>query len=138
MSVEIRRYLESDRQQLLGLWENTFDDAGPHNRPVFMLNSKLAIDDNIYIASGSNEILGAIISGYDGHRGWLYSLAVKQSSRRQGIGKQLVEFSVEILRTMGCVKVNLQIREENSEVISFYQSLGFTTEERISMGKRLS
>ena len=135
--MQIKQYLESDRQQLLALWTNTFDDAGPHNQPEFMLNSKLAIDDHIYIASDSNVILGAIIAGYDGHRGWLYSLAVKQSSRRQGIGRQLVEFAVDKLRAIGCAKVNLQVREENSEVISFYQSLGFLTEERISMGRLL-
>jgi len=135
--MKIRQYLESDRQQLLALWANTFGDTGPHNQPEFMLNSKLAIDDNIYIASNSAELIGTIIAGYDGHRGWLYSLAVEQSSRRQGIGRQLVEFAVNKLRAMGCAKVNLQVREENREVISFYRSLGFATEERISMGRLL-
>jgi len=137
MAIEIRHYQERDRQQLIGLWTNIFDDAGPHNNPQYMLNSKLAMDDKIYIASQEDQVIGAIISGYDGHRGWLYSLAVNKNFQRQGIGRQLVEFAVEKLNAAGCAKVNLQVRGDNKEVVVFYRSLGFTIEDRVSMGKML-
>ena len=74
------------------------------------------------------------MAGYDGHRGWLYSVAVSKEHRRRGIGKKLIEEAVDSLSEMGCVKVNLQIRAENYEVKEFYESLGFAVEERISMG----
>ena len=142
MASQLRHYQEHDRAQLIELWANIFNDAGPHNNPEYMLTSKLAIDENIYIALGQDDhqqekITGAIIAGYDGHRGWLYSLAVDKKLQRNGIGKELVEFAVENLRAMGCAKINLQVREENKEVISFYRSLGFEVENRISMGKLL-
>ena len=137
MVIEIRHYQERDRQQLIELWSNIFDDVGPHNNPQYMLNSKLPMDDKIYIASQEDEVIGAIISGYDGHRGWLYSLAVNKNFQRQGIGRQLVEFAVEKLNAAGCAKVNLQVRGDNKEVVVFYRSLGFTIEDRVSMGKML-
>jgi len=77
------------------------------------------------------------MSGYDGHRGWLYTVAVKQEYRRRGIGRQLVDHAVAALSDMGCPKVNLQVRSTNKEVIAFYEAAGFSTEDRVSMGKRL-
>ena len=73
--------------------------------------------------------------GYDGHRGWIYSVAVSPSRRRQGIGSRLVVHAERALTSKGCVKINLQIMEGNESVIEFYSSLGFTVERRISMGK---
>ena len=142
MASQLRQYREQDRAQLIELWTNIFSDADPHNNPEYMLTSKLAVDENIYIAFEQDayhheKVTGAIIAGYDGHRGWLYSLAVDKKFQRNGIGRELVEFAVENLRAMGCAKVNLQVREENKEVISFYHSLGFEVENRISMGKLL-
>lgn len=74
------------------------------------------------------------MAGYDGHRGWLYAVAVATGQRRRGVGKRLIERALESLREIGCIKANLQIRASNSEVRAFYESLGFVVEERISMG----
>ena len=77
------------------------------------------------------------MAGYDGHRGWLYSLAVAPEARRRGLGSQLVVHAQSALAKLGCQKLNLQVRADNGEVAAFYQSLGFDIEERISMGKRI-
>ena len=77
------------------------------------------------------------MAGYDGHRGWLYAVAVDRNVRRVGVGAKLVEHAVRHLQAIGCVKVNLQIRANNSEVVDFYKALGFKVEDRISMGKLL-
>jgi len=75
--------------------------------------------------------------GYDGHRGWLYALAVLKSHRRRNIGTLLVREAEKRLKALGCAKVNLQIRASNSGVAAFYEGLGYSVEERISMGRRL-
>jgi len=74
------------------------------------------------------------MAGYDGHRGWLYSVAVLESEKRRGLGTQLVKYTLSYLKDIGCVKVNLQIRSTNSQVAEFYESLGFAVEDRLSMG----
>ncbi len=78
------------------------------------------------------------MAGYDGHRGWIYSLAVAETQQRRGVGSRLVQHAEQALGDLGCPKVNLQVRSSNSSVVEFYRSLGYDAEERISMGKRLS
>ena len=77
------------------------------------------------------------MSGFDGHRGWVYYVAVHPDDRRRGIGSALMKRVEEALFEIGCPKLNLQIRADNVQVQSFYESLGYLVEERISMGKRL-
>ena len=99
-----------------------------------MIDEKLAVDDMIFVAEDGGIITGACMAGYDGHRGWLYAVAVLPEYRREHIGSQLVEFAMQALKSRGCIKVNLQIRSTNTKVAAFYKSLGFASEERLSMG----
>lgn len=75
--------------------------------------------------------------GYDGHRGWLYTVAVRPDVQRRGIGRALVQRAEESLAALGCPKVNLQVMTSNAAVVGFYERLGYGVEERISMGKSL-
>jgi len=135
--MHIRSYRGADRDGLADLWRSVFSDAPPHNEPVRMIDSKLAVDDLIFIAEDEEQIVGGCMAGYDGHRGWLYALAVRPELRRNGLGARIVQHALEALRGLGCIKVNLQIRSSNHEVEGFYQSLGFSREDRISMGLRI-
>ena len=77
------------------------------------------------------------MAGYDGHRGWIYSMAVHPDHRMQGIGTALLAFAEKKLSSLGCVKINLQIMEGNEDVRRFYQTNGYAVEKRVNMGKRL-
>ena len=132
--MEVRRYRESDRPQLVALWRGAFPDDPPRNEPNRMIDAKLAVDDLIFVAVEEGAIIAAAIAGYDGHRGWLYSVAVDESMRRKRVGSALIRHSVDVLRGLGCIKINLQVRSTNAAVVAFYQSLGFVVEDRISMG----
>ena len=111
-----------------------FPDDPSHNEPSKVIEAKLAIDNLIFIAEHEGLIIGACMAGYDGHRGWLYAVAVCNEQRRSGVGSALVQHAIQALKVMGCIKVNLQIRATNTEVTTFYKSLGFIIEERLSMG----
>ncbi|MCH7881796.1 MAG: GNAT family acetyltransferase [Proteobacteria bacterium] len=132
--MKIRKFEKNDKDALIALWQAVFPDDPPHNEPSQVIESKLAVDDLIFVAEAGGKIVGACMAGYDGHRGWLYALAVSPDKRRKGTGKALVNFAMQALKELGCVKVNLQIRSTNTEVAEFYQSLGFSTEPRLSMG----
>jgi len=132
---KIRKFQESDKATLTALWQAVFPDDPPHNEPSLVIEAKLAVDDLIFIAEEEDgEMIGACMAGYDGHRGWLYAVAVSPDQRRNGTGKALVLFAIKTLKNLGCKKVNLQIRPTNTEVANFYKSLGFSTEDRLSMG----
>ena len=132
--MKIRQFCESDRGDLIKLWHTVFPDDPSHNEPSKVIEAKLAIDNLIFIAELEGSIIGACMAGYDGHRGWLYAVAVFNKQRRSGVGTALVRHTIQTLKIMGCIKVNLQIRATNPEVRAFYESLGFVLEERLSMG----
>ena len=132
--MKIRQFCESDRSDLIKLWHAVFPDDPSHNEPSKVIESKLAIDNLIFIAEHEGLIIGACMAGYDGHRGWLYAVAVCKEQRRSGAGSALVQHAIQALKVMGCIKVNLQIRATNTQVTTFYESLGFGIEERLSMG----
>ena len=134
IAVNIRKFQSRDREMLIGLWRRVFADDPPHNEPSRMLDAKLAVDDLMYIAEDEGGIIGACRVGYDGHRGWLYAVAVSPRHRRSGAGSKLVAHAMQELKKLGCIKVNIQIRSANREVAAFYKSLGFDIEDRLSLG----
>lgn len=136
--MEIRNYESGDRAQVVRLWESVFPDPTGHNEPLGAVERKVSADDGLFfVAADGGATIGTLLAGYDGHRGWLYSLAVAPDRRRRGIATQLVRHAEKALARLGCPKVNLQILAENAEVVAFYESVGFRTEQRISMGKLL-
>jgi len=137
MNITITNYDdESHRSQVIALWQTVFAYDTAHNRPDLVLDKKLAVhDDLLFVALADNTVIGTIMAGYDGHRGWIYSVAVSPSHRRHGIGSQLVAHAERALIAKGAVKINLQVMQGNETVITFYESLGFSVEKRISMGK---
>ena len=132
--MNIRKYQDSDRSVLMELWNTVFPDDPPHNEPSIVIEAKLAVDDLIFVAVHESKIVGACMAGYDGHRGWLYAVAVLKELRRNSTGAALVKYTMQALKEIGCRKVNLQIRSSNIKVAAFYKSLGFVIEERLSMG----
>ena len=133
--MKIRSYSSEDRDQIITFWQNVFSDDSPHNDPNKVIDAKLAIDKLLFVAEDNDLIIGTAMAGYDGHRGWLYLVAVDPQQRRKGIGQQLIKHAMQALKTVGYVKVNLQVRSTNNQVVSFYESIGFVSEDRISMGK---
>jgi len=131
--MNIRKYRQTDRNALIDLWSSVFADDPPHNDPARVIDAKLAIDDLLFVAEDNDRIVGACLAGYDGHRGWLYAVAVASDYRRRGLGAMLVRHALRALQEVGCIKVNLQIRAGNEPVAAFYRSLGFEVEDRISM-----
>jgi len=135
--MDTRAYQPTDREALIALWEKVFPDDPPHNKPAQMIEAKAKVDGLMFVAEDEGRLIGAIMAGYDGHRGWLYEVAVEPEFCRKGVGTKLVKHAVRQLQAIGCVKVNLQVTSTNSQVVDFYTSVGFVVEDRISMGRLL-
>lgn len=134
----IRSYKPSDRPELERLWSAVFADDPPWNAPSLMIENKLRIQPELLLVAALGEgVVGAVMAGFDGVRGWIYHLAVKADLRRRGIATRLVRAAESGLQELGCPKVNIQVRAENSSAVAFYESLGYHIEERVSMGRRL-
>ena len=126
------------RLAVIQLWKTVFNDDMPHNRPDLSIDKKLAVNDHLFfVALADAEVVGTLLAGYDGHRSWLYSVAVDPQQRGKGLGTRLVRPAEKALADLGCVKINLQIHTFNESVQAFYKTLGYTPELIISMGKRI-
>ena len=137
-SIRVESYHERHFEGVDALWREAFPNDPPRNRAASAIPEKLAVQPELLlVAVDGDMVVGTAMAGYDGHRGWLYSIAVRPSHRRRGIGALLVGEAEARLRDLGCGKVNLQVRASNAAVADFYRSLGFEIEERVSMGKRL-
>lgn len=126
------------RNQVIALWKEVFGYEADHNAPGLVIDKKLDFGDGLFFTAVNNQdVIGTVMAGYDGHRGWIYSIAVSPTYRKEGLGSKLLSFAEEKLLEKGCMKINLQIMEGNEAVEAFYLSNGYQTEKRISMGKRL-
>ncbi|WP_345319716.1 GNAT family acetyltransferase [Novipirellula rosea] len=135
----MRRYEPADRDYVISLWDDVFPDSTGHNDAAASIDRKCNVGDGLFFVAEKNAtVVGTIIAGYDGHRGWIYSLAVDPTQRRKGIGSMLVQHVEQTLSELGCPKVNLQVRSQNSSIVTFYHAIGYDTEERISMGKLMA
>jgi ribosomal protein S18 acetylase RimI-like enzyme len=137
--IEVRPYISTDFAGVDHLWLRCFPDDPPHNRAAIAVPAKLAMKDDLLLVAVTNDgqVAGSVIAGWDGHRGWLYAVAVDPDLQKRGIGRALIEAALARLADLDCGKVNLQIREGNEAVIAFYAALGFSVEPRTSMGIRL-
>ena len=138
MQIEIRKYSGGDEPAVIALWTEILFNGAPHNDPATSLRKKLETDPELlFVAAIDGQVVGTVMGGYDGHRGWIYSLAVDDRYRRRGIGAALIRRVEAALIDRGCLKINLQVRNSNAEVIAFYRKLGYSVDEVLSMGKRV-
>ncbi len=98
----------------------------------------MQVDPDLFLVGLlENQLVATVMGGYDGHRGWIYYLAVEPKLQAQGLGREMMAAMESQLLQRGCPKINLQIRRENQDVIRFYESLGFQEDQSVSLGKRL-
>ncbi|TDS84184.1 MULTISPECIES: GNAT family acetyltransferase [Nesterenkonia] len=85
----------------------------------------------------AGELVGTVMVGQDGHRGWIYYLAVDERLQGQGLGKQLLAGAEDWLRRRGVPKLMLMVRQENAAVQDFYRALGYTDQDTVVLGRWL-
>ena len=111
-----------------------------HNEPGLVLEKKLEVNDGLFFVSLSseNQVTGTVMCGYVGHRGWIYSLAVRPDFQRLGIGTALVNHAETALKKLGCIESEpLNWGRVTRRCSIFTNQLDFPLERRVSMGKRL-
>lgn len=137
MTVDIRAFAPDDEDAVVALWEH----AGltrPWNDPRADIRRKLAVQPELFlVAVDRDAVVGSVMAGYDGHRGWLYYLAAAASHRGQGLGRLLVAEAERLLEEMGCPKVQLMVRPDNTVARGFYDALGYEPFDTWATGKRL-
>jgi ribosomal protein S18 acetylase RimI-like enzyme len=123
---------------VVALWREVFPGEGGHNDPGRAIRDKLAYQRELFfVAAVDGAVVGTVMAGYDGHRGWIYRVAVDPRRQRHGLGTALLRHAEKELAALGCPKINLQVLASNAGVVAFYEKMGYRVEPRVSMGKRL-
>ena len=137
MNLVVRRFRKSHQKDVIQLWQ----ECGlvvPWNDPQRDIERKLTTQSELFLVGLINdEIITTAMAGYDGHRGWVYYLAVKPQYQKKEIGRQIMK-EVEIrLHELGCPKLNIIVRTTNLDVINFYKAIGYKVDAVTNMGKQL-
>lgn len=135
--MNIRDYNEADRDAVVALWQA----AGltrPWNDPAKDISRKAGDRNGWFLVGELNgQIVASAMISHDGHRGSVYYLAVSPQHQGRGYGAEMMCRAEFLLRDAGCPKINLMVREDNSEVISFYENHGYERNPVACLGKRL-
>jgi ribosomal protein S18 acetylase RimI-like enzyme len=125
--VRVRELDGRDASSVVALWTDAgltrpWNDAAKDYQRALdgMTSAVLGLEQD-------GELIGTVMVGHDGHRGWVYYLAVARTHQREGIGSDLMRAAEEWLRRVGAVKIQLMVRSENDSALKFYDRIGFET-----------
>lgn len=128
---------EADIPDLVALWE-ACGLTRPWNDPG--RDARLAMNGPGSAILGLREekdLIASVMVGFDGHRGWVYYLAVAPERRRTGLGRTLMSAAEAWLRERGAPKLQLMVRAGNAEALDFYEALGLERQEVVTLGRFL-
>ena len=124
--ARIRPCTDDDFNAIAALWHK----AGltrPWNDPVQdFRRCRKSPNAEIFAAELGGATVGSVMAGHDGHRGWVYYLAVDPDVQRNGLGRRLMRRAEKWLKDAGAPKVQLMLRTDNAPVRAFYETLGYT------------
>lgn len=152
MAITVRTFDPRETDEVVALW-HAAGLTRPWNDPHRDIARKLAEQPELFLVAVEDEddgdenaggrpdragrLVGTVMAGSDGHRGWMYYLAVAEDRRREGVGRHLVVTAEALLLAAGCPKVQLMVRTDNAEAAGFYDRLGYERAEVVVLGRRL-
>lgn len=134
--IRLVGYSKEWRDQVLGLWGKVF------RKPGIFLAADLdraggPEGDRLTVALEGDRVVGTVVIGSDGYRGWIFYLAVASSHRHRGVARMLLDEAERRLAGQGCGSVSLQIRRSNLGVVGFYLRQGYRRDNTVTLSKRL-
>src|SRR5690349_15654689 len=122
--MDITEAVAADMESVVSLWEQC-GLTRPWNDPradfSLAMTSK---DSSVFVGREAGRVIASVVVGFDGHRGWVYYLAVEPTRRRSGCGRKMMEAAETWLRGRKAPKLNLMVRAENAAAVAFYETLG--------------
>ncbi|MEK7320240.1 MAG: GNAT family acetyltransferase [Pseudomonadota bacterium] len=135
--MQIRPYNPTDEADVIALWK-ACGLTRPWNDPHRDIARKMTEQPEMFlIGDVDGHVRASAMVGFDGHRGWVYYLAVDPAHQGRGYGRMLMAHAEALLVERGYPKINLLVREGNDAVLAFYNELGYTRDAAVSLGKRL-
>jgi len=136
-TLAIAPIADADVADVVALWQ-TCGLTRPWNDPAADIAlARKGSNAAVLIGRENGAIIATVLVGHDGHRGWVYYLAVDPDHRQQGYGRVMMDAAERWQRERGIEKLQLLVRADNTSVKDFYQSLGYSEQERVIYAKWL-
>jgi ribosomal protein S18 acetylase RimI-like enzyme len=136
--VAIRAYDDSEVSAILELWKAAGLVAPPTDPARDIRQARTRGAGEVFVAEYEQRLVATIMVGRDEDQGWLYYLAVEPSVQRKGLGRAMVRHAEKWLRARGVAKVLLMIRTNKGNIREFYRRLGYQSEPRHIMSRKLA
>jgi ribosomal protein S18 acetylase RimI-like enzyme len=141
--VNIRPVTAADTDAVVELWRAVFpayfDPAVPQRLARPTIERKLAFGDGLFwLAEEQGAVVGTVMAGYDGHRGWIYNFGVHPAQRRRGVARAMLAHAEAALAALGCPKINLHMVAGNPHAGEFYRAAGYVVDDVVAFGKRVA
>jgi len=128
---------DGDVEAVVGLWRRC-DLTRPWNPPhADLAQARVTPTSTVLVGKIGGVLVASVMVGYDGHRGWVYYLAVAPEAQRGGLGRRMMQAAEAWLRERGAPKIQLMVRNTNTAAIGFYERLGLERQDVVTLGKRL-
>lgn len=135
LDVAFREIADDDVEQVVALWE-ACGLTRPWNDPHRdVADARRIPTSTVLVGVVGGQVVSSAVAGYDGHRGWLYYVAVDPGQQGSGLGRATVDAAEAWLREAGARKVQLMVRATNAQVVGFYERLGYADQETVVLGK---
>jgi ribosomal protein S18 acetylase RimI-like enzyme len=135
MTMQLRVYRDEDFDAVVALW-NACEILKPHHEPRRELALvQQASNAELFLRMDGERLVGSVLVGHDGHRAWMYRVAVDPGRRGRGHGRTLVALAEDWALARGLPKLMLMIRGGNEAVAGFYENLGYRREPRLVLSK---
>ena len=128
---------DADVADVIALWQ-ACGLTRPWNDPAADIAlARRGPNSAILIGRDGEAMIATAMVGHDGHRGWVYYVAVDPARREQGFGRAIMNAAEDWLRAAGIAKLQLMVRRENAKAGTFYQSIGYAESQTIVFAKWL-
>ena len=135
--MSIRAFDPAETETVVALWQ-ACGLVRPWNDPRKDIARKMLVQPELFLVlEEEGRVAGTAMVGFDGHRGWVYYLAVDPAFQGRGFGRLLMAEAERLLTDLGCPKLNLQVRAGNEAVTGFYDALGYGRDDVVNLSKRL-
>lgn len=142
-TLVVRPYTAADQDAVVELWRLAFPDEPSWNESVALIERKLTVQRELFFVcvddanSDAPSVVGTVLAGFDGVRGWVHKVAAHPDRTRSGIATRLMQVAEQGLADLGCPKLNMQVRAGNDTALEFYKAAGYVVEDRVSLSKHL-
>lgn len=135
--MEISELRDDDVAAVVALWERCGLVRPPNDPHADIRRARGASAATVLVGRTDGAVVATAMAGFDGHRGWVYYLAVEPARQRSGLGRAMLDAAESWLRARGAPKIMLMVGCDNAAVLGFYEALGYAPSPVVALGKLL-